>query len=133
MLTAHESLIELGIKLGYFQKPGGLCHGTTLRFLEAYLLDEQDTFISRINKIASIKNLDVLIHQTQEKVKKHESLTTDDSMHLEILAFYDSLMLYHSPQNHLKKTRAAILGLLFLKTTAEPGFYSPNCLLKNSS
>ena len=100
MLTAHESLIELGIKLGYFQKPGGLCHGTTLRFLEAYLLDEQDTFISRINKIASIKNLDVLIHQTQEKVKKHESLTTDDSMHLEILAFYDSLMLYHSPQNH---------------------------------
>ena len=100
MANVHEKLIQLGIKLGYVQQSAGLCHGTTLRCLEAYLLGEQDKFINRINKIASIDNLDELIHQTQEKVKKHEPLTIDDLMHLEILAFYDSLMLYHAPSKN---------------------------------
>jgi ankyrin repeat protein len=104
MSLAHWSLVNLGRKLGYTQEDRGLCHGTALKFIEACLLNQQGKFISRINKIVDIAkktdNLDKLIHQAQKKLKNHEPLTDDDSIYLEILAFYDSLILYHLPGKH---------------------------------
>ena len=100
MVDAHEALITLGIKLGYTQNDEGLCHGLTIRWLEACLLDEQDKFITRINKIIETKHLGEQIQKAQDKRKKHETLTTDDLENLDILPFYDSLILYHHPDVH---------------------------------
>jgi ankyrin repeat protein len=97
MPSAHRALITLAKKLGYIQDDEGLCHGVTLRCLEAYHLGEQDKFIHRINKIRDIENLDVLIHKAQEKVKQHKTLTPHELELLEIPPFYDSLFLYHNP------------------------------------
>ncbi|MDF1827557.1 MAG: hypothetical protein P1U39_04710 [Legionellaceae bacterium] len=102
MPSAHQALVTLAKKLGYTEDERGLCHGTTLRCLEAYLLGEQDTFIARINKINNTNNLDGLIRNVQEKVKRHEGLTDDERELLDILAFYDSLFLYHAPSFHQK-------------------------------
>ncbi|MCH9756097.1 MAG: ankyrin repeat domain-containing protein [Gammaproteobacteria bacterium] len=96
-MLEHKALVTLAKKLGYTDDEQGLCHGATLRCLEAYLLGEQDKFSRRIYKITQTDNLDKLIHQTQEKVKQHQPLTPDDLEHLEIRAFYDSLILYQEP------------------------------------
>ena len=73
MITAHKALILLGMRLGYTDQEKGLCHGVTSRFLEACLLGEQEKFIRRINIIAQTKNLDVLIKEAKEKVKRNYS------------------------------------------------------------
>ena len=100
MRSAHKSLITLAKKLGYTEDVPGLCHGTTLRCLEAYLLGEQDVFIKRVNAINATYNLDGLILEVQEKVKRHEDLTDDEKDLLDILAFYDSIFLYQEPDNY---------------------------------
>jgi len=102
MPSAHRALITLANKLGYTEDEGGLCHGMTLRCLEAYLLDEQDAFITRINTINNTDNLDGLICGVQEKVKRHEILTDDEPELLDIPAFYDSLFLYQKPRQYQK-------------------------------
>jgi len=108
MLSEHQALIKLGKKLGYPLDEKGLCHGTSLRCLEACLSNEQDAFINRINTIAQTDNLAELIHHAQEKVKNHEALTPDALKYLEILAFYDSLILYHYPHEHHKLFHEAL-------------------------
>jgi len=100
MPTAHDALITLAKKLGYPHNDKGLCHGVTLRCLEAYHLGEQDKFINRINKIRDTENLADLIREAQEKVKQHETLTPNERELLEILSFYDSLLLYQKPREH---------------------------------
>ena len=100
MTNAHRALISLGKKLGYTDKDTGLCYGTTLRFLEACLLGEQEKFIRRMNTIAKTDGLDVLITQAKEKVKQHQALTPYDLDLLDVLSFYDSLFLYHTPAEY---------------------------------
>jgi len=78
MRDAHRALITLAKKLGYTLDVAGLCHGFAVRSLEAYLLGDQDKLINRMNKIRDSENLDVLIHEAQEKLKRHEILTPND-------------------------------------------------------
>lgn len=97
MQSAHDTLINLFKELGYKKDTQGLCHGTTVRLLEAHILGEQNKFIERINKIINTENLEVLIKDAQEKVKKHQTLTKNEVEILAILPFFDSLSLYQTP------------------------------------
>ncbi|MDF1677872.1 MAG: ankyrin repeat domain-containing protein [Legionellaceae bacterium] len=102
----HSALIAAAKALGYIADSGeaadGLCHGATLRCIESYLIDEPDAFIERVNLIRQTPDLKTRIETTKEKVILHELLTPDDLKHLDVLAFYDSLLLYQNPNLYEK-------------------------------
>ncbi len=103
----HNALIAAAKELGYIadsreNSADGLCHGTTLRCIEAYLINEPDAFIERVKLIRQTPDLKARIETTKEKVIRHEPLTPNDLKYLDVLAFYDSLLLYQNP-NHYRK------------------------------
>jgi hypothetical protein len=100
-MSTHNSVIELFLKLGY-TKIEGLCHGLAIRWLEACFLGEEghyDARINRINKLVSSKE-DIVQLVNVLKAKKGKSLTKEDKELFDLLAFFDSVELYHSPGEH---------------------------------
>jgi ankyrin repeat protein len=100
-MSFHGSAIELFLKLGY-TKTKGLCHGLAIRWLEACILGEEDLYdarIKRINKLVSSK-VDIVQLVNALKAKKGRDLTKKDKELLDLLAFFDSLELYHLPGEH---------------------------------
>lgn len=97
-MNFHTYLRLLSEKLGYAKK-SGCCHGFSVLWLSACLLKDEDRFNARIKKILS--KGDRLIESIEEvKAKKGKDLSEEDRDLLEILAFFDSLELYHLPHHH---------------------------------
>ena len=77
-MSVHDQLIQAYTQLGYNNHSDGICRGTTIRWLEACLLGEEDVFLQRIEHILSNNVID----------------------RLDILAFFDSLHLFQSPDQN---------------------------------
>ncbi|WP_419420440.1 ankyrin repeat domain-containing protein [Legionella sp. D16C41] len=95
------ALLALHQQLKY-PKEEGLCHGFSLRWLEAALLGrlELERFENRIKYILSTPT-DLLIQQINKTLAKNgQNLTSNDYELIEILAFFDSLSLYQTPENY---------------------------------
>lgn len=85
--------------LGYSKDKKGICHGFSLRWLEAALLQEEDLFNERVTYVAkSGEQLPYLINEV--KAKKGIALNHEDKNLLEVAAFFDSVSLYQSPEKH---------------------------------
>jgi len=96
-MSIHASLISLSKAFGYHEE--GCCRGVTMRWIESCLLHDEDKFHRRLMKIDSEgKSLVGNIGKVKKKVQQQEKLTAEDEELLEILAFYESLELYHSPE-----------------------------------
>jgi ankyrin repeat protein len=95
-IGVHSAVLSVCKDLGYTSEIKGLCHGFTIRWLEACLLDEIGIFDERIKKIVLSGNqLTGEIRKVKEKFGLY--LTQHDRELIDILAFYDSLVLYHRP------------------------------------
>ena len=100
-MPAHDALIKLCIKLGY-TTIDAVCHGASLRWLEACLLGEDKLFEARIKRIEQLVESDVDIAQMVDTVKKKKgkNLTQEDHQLLDLIAFCESLALYQSPDKY---------------------------------
>ena len=99
----HDDVLKLYHYLGY-DDDSGVCHGFSVRFLESRLSGEEQIFDDRIEKIISyskdLANFDKLVTDAKTRVKNKEPLTDEDKEIFDILAFYDSLALYHTPDDY---------------------------------
>jgi ankyrin repeat protein len=100
-MILHHAIIELCLKLGYI-KTSGVCHGISMRWLEACFLGEESLFDARIKRIEKIvsSGVDIVQMVNALKAKKGENLTQEDKELFDLLAFFDSLELYQAPQLH---------------------------------
>ena len=96
-MSFHGALIALYQALGY-PKKGGLCFGSTFRWLEADLSGEEELFHSRIKLIQDTTATTEAI--SLAKAIKGVGLTDKDNQLLELLSFFDSLELYHNPSEY---------------------------------
>ncbi|STX27953.1 ankyrin 3 [Legionella beliardensis] len=80
----------------------GLCHGFAIRWLEATFLGEEERqrFENRLIFIENTPRDQLLDKLKQAQAKKGEGLTDEDKKVLDILAFFNSLELFHSPVEH---------------------------------
>ncbi len=98
-MDIHDSIEEIQKQLGYKVSPVGSCHGFSLRWLEACLLNEENIFDARILKI--VNEFDTLTKAIKEAQKKQVKERTENDMQLlDIPAFYESLELYQMPDHH---------------------------------
>lgn len=93
--TDHQTLIKLGLKLGYSLPDKGVCNGYTMRWIEASLLDQNNTFLNRKNKISELYSRLSEPGVTLEDLKKQPEWRT---ALWDIKAFYESLLLYQNPE-----------------------------------
>lgn len=97
-MLIHSVILKVLLNLGYTDTPG-CCHGFSIGWLEACLLDNEALFNQRIHSI--LEAGDGLVKPIEAvKQKKSENLTAKDKELLEILAFFDRLELYQSPYSH---------------------------------
>ncbi|WP_419420480.1 ankyrin repeat domain-containing protein [Legionella sp. D16C41] len=101
-MALHSALLNLHNVLGYKKESAGLCHGFSLRWLEATFLGEIELlrFEWRMNNIEHIPPDILLAKIEQTKSKKGQGLTDEDNALLSIFAFFDSLELFHSPEKY---------------------------------
>ena len=100
-MTIWQKIIQLNNELGYSNKSGGICLGFSMLWLEAQILGQEKQFIERAQRIAHMADdPDRIKKFNQIKNKKGTRLTSEESELFNILAFYDGLELYHSPDNH---------------------------------
>ncbi|WP_158615187.1 ankyrin repeat domain-containing protein [Legionella septentrionalis] len=103
---------DVAKKLGYESKDSkGICQGFSIRWLEACLAGEEKLFLKRIEKIAEYNNFAEPLLKQVAIVKKRvaswqtsapdlQHLTEEEQELFDVLAFYESLVLYHRPHNH---------------------------------
>ncbi|MDR3443468.1 MAG: ankyrin repeat domain-containing protein [Legionella sp.] len=100
---AHQAIVELGCALGYVNNDerGGVCNGVTLAWISACMINEEEKFLKRIQRIEDDYENGATLHldiqQVKEKVKRHEHLTEDEEELLEIPAFFEQVALYQKP------------------------------------
>ncbi|MGQ3889459.1 ankyrin repeat domain-containing protein [Legionella sp. CNM-1927-20] len=101
MPSIHRILIELQEALGYSPEYQGLCHGFSLRWLEAALLGNKELqrFENRINKIVSIP-VNALAQAIKQAKAQKGGLSLEEQKLLDIQVFIDSLKLFHAPNKY---------------------------------
>lgn len=98
-LDYHAVIIAFLKIIGYPDLNGGCCHGFSLRWLEACFLGEEEPFNRRME---SIVTADEDLCATLNLVRKSDWKNTPDPCPeiFEILAFFDSLMLFQYPEKY---------------------------------
>jgi hypothetical protein len=91
-------MLELYHRLGYRQATG-LCHGISLRWMEACMLGEEQRFHNRMEKMM-LSPEETAQSIREAKAKKGVNLTEKDTDALEVLAFFDGLALFHRPDEY---------------------------------
>ncbi|MFT4059249.1 MAG: hypothetical protein QM652_06855 [Legionella sp.] len=102
-MSIHDSVIGVVLKLGYSTlNRNGVCHGISVRWIEACLLGEERLFDARIKRIEHLisSGEDITQLVSAVKAKKGKNLTKEDQELFDVLAFFDSLELYHLPHIH---------------------------------
>ncbi|HIG0429499.1 TPA: ankyrin repeat domain-containing protein [Legionella pneumophila] len=100
-MNTHNAVLTCFLELGYSDVEG-VCHGISIRWLEACMSGEEHVFHERIKRIEQIVSSDQDIVKLMDAVKekKGKNLSKEDEELLDILAFFDSLDLYHTPYRH---------------------------------
>jgi len=94
----HDLLIDCGKKLGYSCHYAGVCYGFTMRWIEASLTNTQDCFHLRIQKIVSLYYF--LNVYNIDSVETLDRSLFNSPEFCDIRAFYESLVLYQSPEDN---------------------------------
>lgn len=105
MKSAHGAIIELAIELGYAYQWEGICHGIAVTWIKACLVGQQAAFEERVSYIMAHRAEEILWDITRLKVRiKNQGnahLNEKERQLLEILSFYDSLLLHQKPLEFL--------------------------------
>ena len=111
-LSVHDALVQLGVLFKYTANTAGFCHGVTLKWAEAFLLDRinhqlspGDEEIKHLTRLRTIQeqsnNLTSLyndIMALREKIKNGTALTPEEQALSDIPAFYEQLCLGNPPK-----------------------------------
>jgi hypothetical protein len=92
----HRNLIDCAKKLGYSPNDEGICYGFSMRWIEASILGVQDKFYKRLQKIYKLNKL----LSSGYPIDKIQHSPIWKNQLLDIRAFFDSLMLYQSPDHY---------------------------------
>ncbi|HBD9436973.1 TPA: ankyrin repeat domain-containing protein [Legionella pneumophila] len=100
-MNTHNAVLTCFLKLGYSDVKG-VCHGISIRWLEACMSGEEHVFHERLKRIEQIvsSGQDIVKLMDVVKEKKGKNLSTEDQDLLDIQAFFDSVDLYHTPYRH---------------------------------
>ncbi|MGQ3890209.1 ankyrin repeat domain-containing protein [Legionella sp. CNM-1927-20] len=102
MPSTHKSLINLRNALKYKENKKGLCHGFSLCWLGAAFLGDKELnhFNTRIKYIKSVPTEEIIEFIKTAQAKRGQNVTIKDYTLLDILAFFDSLEIFHSPEEY---------------------------------
>lgn len=92
-MNYHELILKFFNQLGY-PAEAGLCHGITLRWLEASLINKTNEFVCRVGKIIEIAKSEELLNAFVLHVRQGKN----PEKWLDICSFFDSVALFHSPR-----------------------------------
>ncbi|MDF1684868.1 MAG: ankyrin repeat domain-containing protein [Legionellaceae bacterium] len=102
-IKLHTNILDLGVELGYFEAadgPSGACNGITLSWIEACMINDEDTFIEREEIIVCERNILQRLENIKNKIKSGENLTEDEEVLSEVPAFYEKVSLYQSAKEY---------------------------------
>lgn len=100
-MNVHEKVIIFGRNaLGLQLEKDGLCRGITMAFIESMISKEKELFLFFLEKISGDYKLAEKIRKAELNLKLGKSLTVIERNYLEILPFYNSIVLYQSPENY---------------------------------
>lgn len=100
MFRPHTSIIDLMLKLGYPIDKNGVCHGLTMMAVQACAVGDIQLFNLRIKFIESHPNLIQEISDVKDKVRNKKPITDDEQKILDVLAFFDGIILYSQPEKY---------------------------------
>lgn len=100
-MNTHNAVLTCFLELGY-SNVKGVCHGISIRWLEACMSGEERVFHERLKRIEQIvsSGQDIVKLMDVVKEKKGKNLSAADQDLLDIQAFFDSVDLYHTPYRH---------------------------------
>ncbi len=100
MKLSHNLLIDIAKELNYKNIGKGLCLGYSLMWSQAVCIEEEKAFYNRLALIEECEDIGQLmakINVAKALTKAGKSLSPKDRDYLEILAFFDGLILYQRP------------------------------------
>ena len=92
----HKKLIDQGRSLGY-PIVDGVCVGFSMRWIEACLTNQMETFMKYASLIEKGSSQKKRIDGLREEVIQHHSLSREKQMLLDFPAFYEGMLLYQLP------------------------------------
>lgn len=99
----HAAITNLAIQMGYLPIDAlGVCHGFTMRWLEARFLHDDMRLSHRVESIKTDPLLIKKIDSIRARIRRDSkiSLTAEESEIFAVPAFLESMLLYHSPANY---------------------------------
>lgn len=77
------------------------------------LFHEENKFIARLQMLTALTEDEIIkkLHEAKQKEQNKEKLSPEEEAILEVLPFFDSLKLYHNPQEHIGITGSPILQM----------------------
>jgi ankyrin repeat protein len=98
-LDTYHDIFNFSKKIGY-KIHLGICHGISLRWIEACMLNQEDIFIKRIERLLNPR-IDWDARIEAYKTNNLSSIGEGDKSELiDVLAFFDSLDLFQAPYIH---------------------------------
>lgn len=115
-MSRHTTIIKLGTALGYFDLNDryGICNGITMAWIEACILDEEHIFNARVEYICSLSDPTSFITELRlikEKVKRRNTLTSQENKLLDVLSFFEKIALYQKPTQYRDIFDATIMQI----------------------
>jgi ankyrin repeat protein len=87
-------------ELGYNADVGGVCFGISHMLSHAIFLGERKQYEDRIRLIITTPNLKEKIEATKLKSRRKITLSKEDRAYLDVLSFFDGIMMYQVPENY---------------------------------
>jgi ankyrin repeat protein len=102
MKISHKDIINIGALLGYEYLRDGLCAGFSGMWMQAVFAKEEQKFYERIAFIATFKNnFPKLVEEINKaKAKQGKNINKNDIRLLDIICFFDGIVLYLHPFMH---------------------------------
>lgn len=98
--SSAKLLGVIGKQLGYSLPERGFCNGFTLQWLNARLIRQEEIFNNRLKLILRAENLVEIISHAREKVLNRDELSSEERAYLDILSFYEGILLFQSPTRY---------------------------------
>ncbi|MDX2346645.1 MAG: ankyrin repeat domain-containing protein [Legionella sp.] len=101
-MGVHTKILKTFVDLGYKEQEidDGVCHGISIRWLEAIMLNQEDTFNNRIQDIILHGDEIVRLMHAGEQEKWGDATKDYRARLLDIRAFFDSLALFLQPSKY---------------------------------
>jgi hypothetical protein len=95
----HQKIINVMNELGYSANDDGACFGIAMMAIQACVAGDMQIFNERLEFINTNQNLITDIKKLSER-NKNSSTSAYEQKLIDVIAFFDGVELYHSPELH---------------------------------